>query len=75
MSESGLILNPGDILELSRDYMKSQEYPLTKKIFAKKPEHLEIDYGSHRLVYLYHPEKFWYPGPFDYDYVWKGLIV
>ena len=75
VSEPGLILNPGDILELSRDYMKTQEYPLTKKIFAKKPEHLEIDYGSHRLVYLYHLEKIWYPGRFDYDYVWKGLIV
>ena len=75
VKDSGFILLPGDILEISEKYKKSQEYPLTSKIFNKKPEHIEIDYASYRLIYLYHPDKFWYPGRFDYDYVWKGLIV
>ena len=75
VSEAGVVLLPGDVLEISGKYKSSQKYPLTSKIFSKKPEHLEIDYASYRLVYLFHPDKFWYPGRFDYDYVWKGLIV
>ena len=73
--DSGLILGPGDILEISPEYRGGQEYPLTSKIFSKKPEHIEIDYATYRLVYLFYPDKLWYPGRFDYDYVWKGLIV
>ena len=72
---AGTILSPGDILEIGSKYRSSQKYPLTRKIFNKKPEHLEIDYASYRTIYLFHPNKFWFPGEFDYDYVWKGLVV
>ncbi len=75
VSEPGLFIGPGDIIQISRSYITGQEYPLTTKIFPKKPEHLEIDYASYRTVYLFYPEKLWYPTRFDFDYVWKGLIV
>nr|YP_009646682.1 ribosomal protein S4 [Chloropicon laureae]QBX98580.1 ribosomal protein S4 [Chloropicon laureae] len=75
VSDSGLLVGPGDIIQISRSYITGHEYPLTSKIFSKKPEHLEIDYASYRIVYLFYPEKLWYPARFDFDYVWKGLIV
>lgn len=66
-------MRPGDILEISREYLKTHK--MGTKIFSKKPEHLEIDYALYRIIYLFYPEKLWYPTRFDYDYVWKGLIV
>ena len=75
VSQPGFVAKPGDIIQLKRDYLGSQVYPLTQKIFGKKPEHIEIDYGSYRIIYLFHPDRLWYPTRFDYNYVWKGLIV
>ena len=52
VSQPGFVAKPGDIIQLKRGFLNNQVYPLTQKVFRKKPEHLEIDYGSYRIIYL-----------------------
>nr|YP_009647153.1 ribosomal protein S4 [Chloropicon maureeniae]QBX98827.1 ribosomal protein S4 [Chloropicon maureeniae] len=65
----GTILRPGDLLTITA------ERPHAWPFFGKRAQHLEVDFGASRVIYLWRPQSIELPAPFDFDAAWKGLIV